>query len=319
MRNPFTTQHTVNASYYSATQGFEVSYNGEFAHVFQNWNLGLDARITSANFAVNFFGVGNETVYNPDAVDMDFNRTKISQWHFQPSLIYKTSGNVSAHIAAGVESYEVEDFENGFAEGFFNAANDVFENQMYVGGEVGIHFNNKSGLLSLPRRGLELGVVAGYKQSVDSEFDNQLSYIKPTASFIYPIHESGLVTLATKAQANFILGDSYEFYHAATVGGNTSLRGFRNDRFLGETSFFQTTDLRVCFLEVRTGFVPLRIGVTGGYDLGRVWNENEDSNQWHDSYGGSIFINGFQAFTANIGYYQSVEDSRIIFTAGFRF
>jgi hemolysin activation/secretion protein len=164
-----------------------------------------------------------------------------------------------------------------------------------------------------------LGVVTGYKQSINSDYDNTFAYVKPTVSFIYPIHESGLATLATKAQANFILGDNYEFYHAATVGGNTSLRGFRNDRFLGETSFFQTTDLRVCFIEKHTGFIPLRIGVSGGYDLGRVWNENEDSNTWHNSYGGSVFINGFQAFTANVGYYTSNEDNRIIFTAGFRF
>ncbi|WP_156133218.1 metallophosphatase [Lacinutrix sp. Hel_I_90] len=319
LRNPFTTQHKVNASYYSATQGFEFSYNGEFAHVFQDWNLGLDARITSANYAINFFGIGNETTYDPDAVDMDFNRTKISQWHFQPSLTYKTSGNVSAHIAARVEAHTLTNDENGFAEIFFDANNDLFENQVYAGAEVGLAFNNKKGLLSLPRRGMALGVVTGYKQAINSDYDNAFAYVKPTISFIYPLHESGLATLATKAQANFILGDNYEFYHAATVGGNTSLRGYRNDRFLGETSFFQTTDLRVCFIEKHTGFIPLRIGVSGGYDLGRVWNKNENSNTWHNSYGGSVFINGFQAFTANIGYYTSTEDSRIIFTAGFRF
>ncbi|APY00951.1 metallophosphatase [Lacinutrix venerupis] len=319
LRNPFTTQHTFNASYYSATQGFEFSYNGEFAHIFHNWNLGLDARVTSENFATNFFGIGNETQYNEDAVDMDFNRTKIKQWHFQPSLIYKTSGNVSAHLAARIESHEVANINNGFAQTYFNANDDVFENQIYAGAEVGVEFNNKKGLLSLPKRGIALGILAGYKQTLDSEFDNKFTYVKPTVSFIYPLHESGLATLATKAQANFIFGDNYEFYHAATLGGNTSLRGYRNERFLGKTSFFQTTDLRLCLIEQETGFIPLRIGVTGGYDLGRVWIENENSNKWHSSYGGSIFINGFQAFTANIGYYTSTEDSRIIFTAGFRF
>ena len=319
LRNPFTTQHTISANYYSATQGFELSYDGEFAHVFYNWNLALDARATSPNYAINFFGIGNETQYDDDAVDLDFNRTRISQWHFEPALIYKTSGNVDVHFAARIESHDVEDVDNGFVNIEFDAENDVFENQIYAGAEAGIHFSNKEGLLAFPRRGLELGILAGYKQNVDSDFDNKFTYITPTASFIYPIHESGLALLATKVQANFIIGDSYEFYHAARVGGNNSLRGFRNDRFLGQASFFQTTDLRVCFIETRTNFIPLRIGVTGGFDLGRVWNENDNSNKWHNSYGGSIFINGFQALTANIGYYQSAEDNRIIFTAGFRF
>ncbi|WP_411768503.1 metallophosphatase [Winogradskyella sp. A3E31] len=319
LRNPFSSSHTLGASYYSATQGFEFNYYGEFAHVFYKWNLGLDARITSANFAVNFFGFGNETIYDDDAVDMDFNRVKISQWHFEPSLIYKTDGNVDAHISAKIESYDLQDTENGFAEQFFDPTNDVFERQMYAGGEVGIHFNNKESLLAFPRRGMELGIVAGYKQNIDNQFDNSFVYVTPTVSFIYPFHDSGMVTLATKAQADFRFGDDYEFYHAARVGGNNSLRGFRNDRFLGKTSLFQTTDLRLCLLEVRTGFIPLRMGLTGGYDLGRVWADNDNSDKWHSSYGGSFFINGFQALTLNIGYYVSTEDARLLFSAGFRF
>ena len=319
LRNPFTTSHTVGASYYSATEGFQLTYNGEFAHFFHNWNLVLDARVTSSNYAVNFFGFGNETTYDPDAVDLDFNRVKISQWHFEPSLVYKTSGNISAHIAARIEEHDVEDNENAFIEQSLPSTDDVFESQIYAGGEVGVHFSNKESLLSLPRRGLELGFVVGYKQSINSNFDNKFTYFTPKASFNYPIHDSGLATLATKVQADFIFGDSYEFYHAASVGGNNSLRGYRNDRFIGQTSFFQSTDLRLCLLEVRSGFIPLRFGVTGGYDLGRVWSDNDDSGKWHNSYGGSIFINGFQALTANIGYYLSPEDNRIIFTAGFRF
>ena len=319
LRNPFTARHSVGAAFYSATSGFEVKYNGEFAHFFHNWNFALDARYTSSNFAVNFFGSGNETFYDDDAVDLDFNRVKISQWHVEPKLIYKTGGNVTAHVAARLESHEVDDENNGFAEDFFDESNDVFDSQLYAGGELGVHFSNKEDLLSLPRRGMELGFVAGYKQNTDSEFGNKFGYFQPTASFIYPIHKSGMATLATKAQANFILGDEYEFYHAATVGGNLSLRGFRNERFTGKSSFFQTTDLRVGIAQLRTGFVPLRFGVSAGYDLGRVWNDNEDSSQWHSSYGGSLFINGFKAITANIGYYLSDEDARIIFTAGFRF
>ncbi|MDO1500394.1 metallophosphatase [Winogradskyella maritima] len=319
LRNPFSSQHNLGFFYYGATQGTEFTYYGEFAHVFYNWNLGLDARVTSANFAVNFFGIGNDTQYDGDTDDLDFNRVKISQWHVQPSLIYKTDGNVDAHIAGRIEAHDVQDDDNGFAEQFFDANDDVFERQIYVGGEVGINFNNKESLLAIPRRGIELGVVAGYKQNTDSDFGNKFGYVTPTASFIYPIHDSGLATIATKVQADFRFGDDYEFYHAVTVGGNNSLRGFRNDRFLGKSSFFQTTDLRLCLAEVRTGFVPLRLGVTGGYDLGRVWTDNDNSDQWHSSYGGSFYVNGFQALTLNIGYYTSSEDDRIIFTAGFRF
>jgi len=318
LRNPFTTQHSLSAQYYSATQGFEFNYSGEFAHVFYNWNLGLDGRYTTGNYATNFFGIGNGTEYDDDT-DLDFNRTAIKQWHIEPSLKYKKYDDLTAHISARLESNEVDEENSDFANQVFAADNDIYDRQLYAGGELGINYNNKQGLISYPRRGMEIGVVAGYKRNVESEFNNEFSYIKPVVSFIYPIHESGAAAIATRAQAQFNIGNTYEFYHAASVGGNESLRGFRNDRFQGRTSFFQSTDLRVGITKFRTSYVPIRIGVTAGFDYGRVWDDLDTSEKWKNSYGGSIFINGFQAITANVGYYVSDEDSRIIFTAGFRF
>ena len=128
-----------------------------------------------------------------------------------------------------------------------------------------------------------------------------------------------MAVLATKVGAHMNFGGDYEFYHGATLGGNQSLRGFRNERFNGETAFYQSTDLRVGLSEIKTNFIPLRIGVSAGFDYGRVWVDNDNSQQWHNSYGGSVFINGFKALTANVGYYMSDETNRLVFTLGFAF
>ncbi len=63
-QNPFTQQHTFGASYYFATSGIDFKYQGEFAHLFENWNGELMARFTTPNFAVNFFGYGNN-IFQP--------------------------------------------------------------------------------------------------------------------------------------------------------------------------------------------------------------------------------------------------------------
>jgi hypothetical protein len=43
-------------------------------NVVSKWNLGLDARFTSPNFSINYFGLGNETVNNDDKLGMNYNR-----------------------------------------------------------------------------------------------------------------------------------------------------------------------------------------------------------------------------------------------------
>ena len=316
--NPFSAQHTLDARYHSATQGFSVQYNGEFAHIFKNWNFGLEAKFTTPTYAINYFGEGNETTYDDDAVDMDYNRIGVSQISLAPSLIWKDALGYSFYFKPSIESYEVDRDPGNITTNAFAADDALFDAQKYAGAEVGFQFKNKPGQLAFIRRGMELGLVAGYKKNIDGN-NNEFAYVQPTVSFDYPLHPSGAAVLATMISGKAILGDNYEFYHGATVGGNTTIRGYRYERFNGKYSFYQSTDLRVGITKFKTHFIPIRLGVTAGFDYGRVWLDNDNSTQWHNSYGGSIFINGFQAFTGNIGYYNSQEGGRIIFMMGFKF
>ena len=316
--NPFKAQHTFDARYYAATNGFSFDYYGEFANVFYNWNLGIDARFTSPTYAINFFGYGNKTDYNDDAVTMDFNRVGVSQWSLAPSLIWRNNLGYNFYFKPSIESYEVEYEANEVTGLLFNENNDLFENQLYAGAEIGFQYKNKPGQLAFIRRGMEFKLVTGYKTNID-DYNNKFAYVEPTISVDYPLHESGLAVLATKISGKAIFGDEYEFYHGATIGGNTSLRGFRYERFNGKYAFYQTSDLRVGLTKFKTNFIPIRMGVTAGFDYGRVWIDDEDSERWHNSYGGSVFVNGFQAFTGNLGFYHSNDGNRVIFILGFKF
>lgn len=315
--NPFKTQQTLTAAFYSATSGLSLDYSGEFAHVFYNWNFKLDARITSPNYAINYFGIGNGTDYDEDAVSRDFNRVRIAQWNIRPAFKY-AQDRIQFSIGPLLENFDVENRINSATAQQFVSDDDVFRNQLYAGAEARFQYKNKSGEIAFIRRGFQFDLDAGYKTAIKDEFDNEFTYIKPTLSIDFPLHSSGFAVLATKVGAQMNFGD-YEFYHGATLGGNNSLRGFRNERFNGDRMFYQSIDLRTGIADLRTSYVPLRIGATLGYDYGRVWTDNDTSEQWHHSYGGSIFLNGFKAVTANIGYYLSDESDRVIFTLGFRF
>jgi len=217
-----------------------------------------------------------------------------------------------------IESHEVDYKANEATGEFFNSNDDIFENQIYAGGELAFQYKNKGNELAFPRRGLQFDLATGYKTNID-EFNNEFVYLKPSVSIDYPLHESGIAVLATKIGSHMIFGDNYEFYHGATLGGNHSLRGYRNERFNGKTSFYQSTDLRVGLAKFRTNFIPVRMGVTLGFDYGRVWEEDDNSDIWHNDFGGSIFINGFNALSGNLGLYHSEDGNRVMFSLGFNF
>jgi len=319
--NPFTTRHTVSGSFYSGNSGFDANYNGEFANVFHNWNFGVEVKYTSPNFAQNFFGFGNDTEYDKDEVELDFNRVRIRQLKGAVSLIRRGENGSYFEIKPLIESFEVEDTNDRFIS-LPNIAgiNDLtFENQTYVGGEVSYGFKNKDNI-AFPTYGLDAEITAGYKANVDGgDNDNKFGYIESHFGFDYKITKSGSLVFATKIGGEAILGDDFEFFHGATLGGNHSLRGFRNERFIGKYSLYQNTDLRLKLGKFKSSFIPLSYGVTGGFDYGRVWIDNDDSDTLNTSAGGSIWLSGLDTFTANVGYYGSNDGGRIVFVLGFPF
>jgi len=127
------------------------------------------------------------------------------------------------------------------------------------------------------------------------------------------------LVLATLLDVKLLLSDDFEFYQMASIGGDNGLRGFRNQRFSGKESFYQTSDLRYEFGQLKNGILPLSYGLFGGFDYGRVWIEGEDSSQWHTSYGGGLWFNGLESFTAKVSYFGSADGGRFAVGFGFAF
>ena len=118
------------------------------------------------------------------------------------------------------------------------------------------------------------------------------------------------------AKGKVIFNDHFEFYQGAFIGGNNGLRGFRNERFLGRHSFYHTSDIR---WEVGSakGFIPVKYGISTGYDYGRVWLSGERSNRWHTSYGGGLWVNAAELTSLYVNFFHSEDANRFTFGIGF--
>jgi hypothetical protein len=316
-RNPFTTKHSLSASYYTGNSGYDLSYRGEFSNIFHNWNFAVEGKYTSPNFAQNFFGFGNESTYDKDEVEIDFNRVSIKELSASISLIWRGRDGGSFYFKPLVESFEVENVADRFIN-ILPASATLFEKQTYAGAEVNYSFKNRDDA-SYPTMGLDVGITAGYKANIDGgDTDNKFGYVKPHLAINHRLNKSASLILATKLGGEAILGDDFELYHAAQLGGE-SLRGFRKERFTGKYAVYQNTDLRLLLGKFKTSVIPLKYGITGGFDYGRVWVENDTSDKWHNNVGGSFWVSGLETFTANLGYYGSSDGGRIAFVLGFAF
>jgi hypothetical protein len=316
VRNPFTSQHKVKLDYFFATNGYEAKYRGEFAKVLGNFNLLINAGFQSPNFSLNFFGYGNETKNNDKDLGFNYNRVKVKSTNINPSLIWRGRLDSSFEFGISYEKIEVQKTENRFVENNIQLPNTIFNELNFAGANVKYHFENFDNK-AFPTLGMETALELGYKQNLDN--NRNYSYVIPEASFDYKLIPSGNLVLATKLKSHINFGNEFEFYQAASIGGRDGLRGFRNQRFTGKSSFYQNTDLRYCFNQIKTNIIPIRYGMYGSFDYGRVWINNDNSNKWNNSYGGGFFINGAELMSANLGAFNSADGIRIAFSLGFQF
>lgn len=315
-QNPFSHRHHINVAYYITNSGYDLNYNGEYANIFNNVNVTFGLAYTSPNYATNFFGFGNETENFEDDTNIQFNRVKVAT--FRTELGISKHGRQGSELrAVGVfESIRVDNTEGRFVgSSLFTPSADFFERKEFAGVETRYQFKNYNDP-AYPTLGMDLNLVAGWKANLE-ETNRNFGYIIPSLSFIKRITSNERWVLANKTKAHFVLGDDYEFYQGASIGANDGLRGFRHQRFLGNTAFYNSTDVRFNFRKFKTGLAPMNIGFYTGFDIGRVWLDKEDSDKWHNSVGGGVWLKAAEMITGQFGVFGSSEDVRLSFGLGF--
>ena len=316
-RNPFSSQHKIQAAYYFATNGYDIKYSGEFANIVGNTNLSIESKFTSPNFSLNFFGYGNETQNFDDDFNLDYNRVKVREISVAPSLIWKAYEGSRISFGVKYESIEVEETNNRFVDNNPELPSYIFEANQFATANAKFQFENYDSK-AYPTIGMSTSLEIGYKSNLE-ESNRNFTYVIPEVSFTHKLNPSGQLVFSTKIKSHINFNNNFEFYHAASIGGSDGLRGFRNQRFTGKQSLYQNTDIRYSFSTMKTKVLPIRLGIYGGFDYGRIWLDQEVSDKWNNSYGGGFFINGAEILSANLGLFNSIDGVRVAFSLGFGF
>lgn len=318
-RNPFTRQHKIKAGYYFATKGFSIDYRGEFANLFGDWNLLIDGKLTSENFSNNFFGFGNQTLNVDDNLGLKFNRVKTSIYSASFGLVKK--GNFGSDygfklIAEGIEIGETTD---RFIELFESSTdNDNFyKRRFFIGSEGNFRYESFDDKI-VPTRAMTFSSTLGFKTE-PKETKNTHGYLNTNIGFYNALSRNRKLVLKTDIRSQLRFGDDLIFYQAANIGGINGLRGYRNERFTGENALVGSADIRYAFNSFKTSTLPLQIGIFAGGDLGRVWLKDENSDKWHNDYGGGFWISAADSIQSTFNFFNSVEGFRFTFGFGLNF
>ena len=323
-RNPFSSQHIISGSYYFATDGFELGYSSEFANIFAKWNFGINASFTSPNFSINYFGTGNNSLNLQvnGTKNFNYNRVRIKELFAGTFIHWKGDLGAKIKIAVNFQNYKVENTPGRFIETQFQKNDDIFNNQYFINTEASYQFENSDNP-TFSTSGMKTELKVGYTSNLSDS--DSFGYLIPSISFHQKVTSNGKLVFATMLKSHFTFGSGYQFYQAASIGGNNDgLRGYRNQRFTGKNMFYHSSDIRLNLRKIKTSLIPINIGVYGGFDYGRVWGGqnliiNPVQKDWNISYGGGFFFDIANIIGAKIAAFHSDDGTRIAVGLGFKY
>ena len=317
-QNPYTQRHVLNGFYYFATGGLEFNYAAHFPGLLGKWVIDADSQYTTPNFAINYFGYGNETPNYDQEFGMDYNRVRIQQLKVSGAIRHVGRYGSEFSFQPFLERMKIENTEDRFINTTNSINPDAFNTKTFGGAKIRYSFKN-SDFKAKPTLGMAFVIQASWTANLEDSKQNFPS-VESILGFTNKIDKNGKLILATYLKGKAIFNDNYEFYQGAALGGDKDLRGYRNERFLGNSYFSQSTDLRLSIGKIQHTIVPMTYGILGGFDYGRIWLEGENSKKWRQDYGGGLWINAVNTITARITYFKSPDEAgRVIFGAAYSF
>lgn len=321
-KTPYSNTQQLVAGHSFSTRAYRFMYRGEWIHVFGKADLVANAVIKAPNNTVNFFGRGNETEYIKTGNFKRYYRARFSSYEVNAGFRWRSVKGRSITIGPAMQYYrfDPEDnvgrFINNVSQiGSYDSAT-ISKNKIHLGAVIDYTIDKRNNII-LPSWGyyinLRLQGFAGLNQYAKS-----YGQFIPEISFYKSLNAKESIVLANRTGGGITAGKT-TFYQSLFLGGHNNLLGFRQYRFAGQHSLYNNLEIRVRLATIASYIVPGQIGLTGFYDVGRVWENEERSAQWHSGVGGGLYFAPAQVavFKFVMGY--SGEGWYPYFTMGMRF
>lgn len=328
-KTPYANMHEFAVSQALATKAFGFRYYSEYIGVLgRSVDLLTEIDIKAPNNTTNFFGYGNESVYNKSFPGkFRYYRARYNLGNLSLLLRKRFSDKVMLIAGPTYQFYSLDKEDNAGRNiitpftGLDQAT--LYAKQSYFGGKASLIVDTRDNKV-VPMKGIHwqssFNWLTGTNDNsyevrqLNSDFTFYLSIIPKTlvlANRIGGGHNFGYNALPQYMP--------FEFYQAQYLGGENNLRGYRKYRFAGRSKAYNNTELRLRLANFRTYIFPGALGILAFYDTGRVWDDTNTSNKLLSGYGAGFWISPLKKLVFSISYTASKEDKLPLIGLGWKF
>jgi hypothetical protein len=319
---PYASVQQIDVSHSFSTSAFRVRYKGEWLQAIGKADITLQANIFAPNNTKNFFGRGNETEFIKEGDYKRYYRTRYNVYQANPSLRWHIGKVTTLSAGPSVQYYHSDSIENKGRfinnEGLINSydSNSIHRDKVHGGVIVNLTHDKRNNII-LPTEGYYINFQALAYGGLNNESKSYMQLI-PEIALYKNLSKNSMVVIAERLGGAVTIGKS-AFYQSAFLGGHENLLGFRQYRFAGEHMLYNNLEFRVKLGNFVNYIVPGQYGITGFYDVGRVWIKDESSGIWHQGVGGGFYFAPAQmaVFQVTAGYSKEGWYPYVIM--GFRF
>jgi hypothetical protein len=290
-KQPYASMQRASVEWKTKRSALAGSYTGDFRWSRPGFGTFVELQADGAD-NYNFYGFGNETQGEQD----DFTEADQQVFEAFPSLFAYENERRTYWLALGpVVKYS----RNKAAADTFIATTQPygFGDFGEAGARLRVEMDTRSRFLA----GMGAAGFAptakrsdtGLKLELDGSVYAKAWDVEETFASV-----SGALTGYWQVDSRFTLAGrlggqklwgAHPWFEAAFIGGSDTVRGYGRNRYAGDASAFANLQAMVGLFNMNL-ILPVRVGVLGLADVGRVWLEGESSDKWHPAYGGGVFL-----------------------------
>lgn len=274
-------RQTAHLRYSVNQKAFSIGYEGIVNRLSGTWNLYATATYDWVKWT-NFYGLGNET--RQRTTDADYYRLRSRDAYFGLGFQHRFGRQNSLTLTPFYQRVQLLRNEDRFLSLAYpeEKTTSLYTAKNFIGLGAGLLLQRLNDLL-LPTKGITFSSGINHTRNTAGSrsfttYNADVKWYLPFLRRFVFVTENGGATVTGQP----------EFYQVNSIGG-TALRGYRSDRFWGQTVFHNNNEVQYLF-DAPAKFFKGKLGLTAFVDQGRVWLTGEESNVWHRGYGGGVLL-----------------------------